>query len=61
MLKNILKLEGAQQLSKNEQKEISGGTVAMTIICRCLETGIKVGVVSSYAECTILRMQYCNA
>lgn len=25
MLKNILKLDGAQQLSKNEQKEISGG------------------------------------
>ncbi len=25
MLKNILKLNGAQQLSKNEQKEISGG------------------------------------
>ncbi|WP_310555800.1 hypothetical protein [Flavobacterium sp.] len=25
MLKNILKLEGAQQLSKNEQKTINGG------------------------------------
>jgi hypothetical protein len=25
MLKNILKLKGAQQLSKNEQKNISGG------------------------------------
>ena len=25
MLKNILKLDGAQQLSKNEQKAISGG------------------------------------
>jgi hypothetical protein len=25
MLKNILKLEGAQQLSKNEQKSIKGG------------------------------------
>ncbi|MEO8515833.1 MAG: hypothetical protein ABI426_03770 [Flavobacterium sp.] len=25
MLKNILKLEGAQKLSKNEQKEINGG------------------------------------
>ena len=25
MLKNILKLDGAQQLSKNEQKEINGG------------------------------------
>jgi hypothetical protein len=25
MLKNILKLDGAQQLSKNEQKEVNGG------------------------------------
>jgi hypothetical protein len=25
MLKNILKLEGAQKLTKNEQKNISGG------------------------------------
>jgi hypothetical protein len=25
MLKNILKLEGAQKLSKNEQKEVKGG------------------------------------
>lgn len=25
MLKNILNLDGAQQLSKNEQKEINGG------------------------------------
>jgi len=28
MLKNILNLEGAQQLSKNEQKEINGGKPA---------------------------------
>ncbi len=27
MLKNILKLDGAQQLSKNEQKSISGGFI----------------------------------
>ena len=27
MLKNILKLDGAQQLSKNEQKEINGGKI----------------------------------
>jgi hypothetical protein len=27
MLKNILKLEGAQKLSKNEQKEINGGNI----------------------------------
>ena len=31
MLKNILKLEGAQKLSKNEQKSINGGiTKAMS-------------------------------
>ena len=28
MLKNILKLDGAQILSKNEQKNISGGDAA---------------------------------
>ncbi len=61
MLKNILKLEGAQQLSKKEQKEISGGFVAMAYNCYCLETGIKLGIVSNYSECTILRMQYCTA
>jgi hypothetical protein len=27
MLKNILKLEGAQKLTKNEQKNINGGWV----------------------------------
>lgn len=27
MLKNILNLEGAQQLSKNEQKSINGGLI----------------------------------
>lgn len=30
MLKNILKLNGAQQLSKNEQKEVNGG---ITVAC----------------------------
>ncbi len=30
MLKNILKLDGAQQLSKNEQKSINGG---LTVAC----------------------------
>jgi hypothetical protein len=27
MLKNILKLEGAQKLTKNEQKSINGGAI----------------------------------
>ncbi len=30
MLKNILNLDGAQQLSKNEQKTISGGISSRT-------------------------------
>jgi hypothetical protein len=39
MLKNILNLDGAQQLSKNEQKTISGGiTEAMS---QCLANGCK--------------------
>ncbi|CAM2826717.1 hypothetical protein [Flavobacterium frigoris] len=34
MLKNILKLEGAQKLTNNEQKSISGGKVA-SFACSC--------------------------
>jgi hypothetical protein len=34
MLKNILKLDGAQQLSKKEQKEISGGAITPGICVR---------------------------
>jgi hypothetical protein len=30
MLKNILKLEGAQKLTKNEQKELVGGSAPET-------------------------------
>ncbi|NRS89751.1 hypothetical protein HNQ02_002683 [Flavobacterium sp. 7E] len=30
MLKNILKLEGAQKLTKNEQKSINGGYMVKT-------------------------------
>ena len=30
MLKNILKLEGAQELTKNEQKSIKGGLACRT-------------------------------
>jgi len=37
MLKNILKLEGAQELTKNEQKSIKGG---ITEICaKAIEQG----------------------
>jgi hypothetical protein len=34
MLKNILKLEGAQKLTKNEQKSIIGGGSCERINCR---------------------------
>ena len=34
MLKNILKLDGAQKLSNKEQKNISGG-IGITIIRQC--------------------------
>jgi hypothetical protein len=33
MLKNILKLEGAQKLSKNEQKSINGGWIPVEGEC----------------------------
>ena len=33
MLKNILKLDGAQELKKNEQKSISGGGVVVSQQC----------------------------
>ncbi len=61
MLKNILKLEGAQQLSRNEQKNISGGAPAPAIVCYCLDGSLRLGVVSSQIECSNLRIQYCNA
>ena len=35
MLKNILNLEGAQKLTKNEQKSISGGRMALAIEGSC--------------------------
>ncbi|NER14522.1 hypothetical protein GWK08_13795 [Leptobacterium flavescens] len=33
MLKNILKLEGTQELGKNEQRQISGGVSGGPIYC----------------------------
>ena len=33
MLKNILNLEGAQKLTKNEQKSINGGVVCNNDAC----------------------------
>jgi soluble P-type ATPase len=40
MLKNILKLEGAQELSKKEQKEIKGQGFNDLLACRCPNTGV---------------------
>lgn len=39
MLKNILNLDGAQKLTKNEQKEITGGTVVNPDTCAGKRTG----------------------
>jgi hypothetical protein len=39
MLKNILKLDGAQQLSKNEQKTINGGLKIYRGTCELPEGG----------------------
>ncbi|MES2862495.1 MAG: hypothetical protein V4666_00100 [Bacteroidota bacterium] len=39
MLKNILNLKGAQKLSKNEQKEISGGKKLYRGTCELPEGG----------------------
>ncbi|WP_136667728.1 hypothetical protein [Flavobacterium sp. H122] len=41
MLKNILNLEGAHQLSKNEQKSIQGGRIRCKIGGVCTQYGIQ--------------------
>lgn len=55
MLKNILNLDGAQKLTKNEQKNISGGMVAPdsacpsgTFSCNCMG---KISCESSVNSC----------
>jgi hypothetical protein len=44
MLKSLLKLDGAQKLTKNEQKSISGGTKVepANCACFCYSQGVKV-------------------
>lgn len=37
MLKNILKLDGAQQLSKNDQKNINGGAAKPVNVHYCVD------------------------
>lgn len=39
MLKNILKLTGLQELSKNEQKNVNGGGLIQMSICSGTGTG----------------------
>ena len=53
MLKNILKLDGAQQLSKNEQKEINGGLTPTT--------GCSTGGVRSNINSCLCNGGYYNA
>jgi hypothetical protein len=60
MLKNILNLKGAQQLSNNEQKEIVGAAKQINYYCVC-SNGTVLGVVSSHAECERMRMTECYA
>lgn len=43
MLKNILNLEGAQQLSRSEQKLINGKGGSDILACRCPNGSIVVG------------------
>jgi hypothetical protein len=46
MLKNILKFEGAQKLTKNEQKSINGGIAPLC----CLEWNAKTRVCSAWDQ-----------
>jgi hypothetical protein len=50
MLKNILKLQGAQELTKNEQKSISGGT---KICCEWCFDGTCLDWAESRSRCPI--------
>lgn len=43
MLKNILNLEGAQKLSRNEQKSINGKGDGAILACRCPNGSVVVG------------------
>ena len=59
MLKNILNLEGAQELSANEQKTIIGGDAPVCeeglVAKRCTEFG----TVPSYWLCVPIGTRYC--
>ncbi|WP_310555799.1 hypothetical protein [Flavobacterium sp.] len=50
MLKNILKLDGAQQLTKNEQKTIQGGKILCKVDGVCTSYGIQ----CAERECRVL-------
>jgi hypothetical protein len=41
MLKNILKLEGAQELTRSEQKTISGGKIQCKVNGVCTQYGLQ--------------------
>jgi hypothetical protein len=51
MLKNILKLEGAQKLTKNEQKSIKGGGLPTCPVGERAKLCTEGGTVPGYWEC----------
>jgi hypothetical protein len=56
MLKNILKLEGAQQLSKSEQKAVKGKGGEL-MACRCPNGTLVVGHAD---DCSSLINHFCE-
>ena len=57
MLKNILKLEGAQKLNTSEQKQISGGRPVWCGYCTCYNGSLVYGCSNSSNYCS----QSCEA
>jgi hypothetical protein len=53
MLKNILKLEGAQKLTKNEQKNINGGIGQKSNFVCCPDDDI----IREYPDCSFIECQ----
>ena len=60
MKKSILNLKGAQELSKNEQKKVSGGKPVMLIECRCPDSGLHLGTTTSWTECRSWQLTQCS-
>ena len=58
MLKNILKLEGAQKLTKNEQKSIAGGGRVCVVNQRCYQICVNNG--GGSRACTF-KCNFCSS